>query len=341
MRNSRIIFLIMVASLILSCGMPAASETYNAGEADTLTEQWHSDIPQNGICQATMAEHSYDSGYVCTACQVVSAKLNGTEYTELTAALDAADENNIVVLQRDVKVEDLNFYTTLDLNGMRIAATGIVDASNAYANIVDNVSGGFIDTQNLKMYRANKQLAIDAENNYRYSFETVELMQKVEKLDSDRASVKFYINKASADTQLDDAILAGSEVKIRITVSWTSGGEEKNHSFVYTQDLVDDYVEGWDNKMFTCTISGLEELGEYTITADVVSCNVIVGATEARRLLTWKEYLALTSAEQRAYKESFENRDDYYQWLEDARAAYDAEQETEMDGNIDIGDIVN
>jgi len=237
-------------------------------------------------------------------------------------------------------VESLDLYTTLDLNGKRLAAVGIVDAANADAHIVDNVGGGSVTGTDIRMYRENGQLAVDAAHNNVYTFETVELKQKVEKLDTDRAFVKFYIDKTAADTMLDDSILAGADVKIRLTVEWTEGDINKSHSFVYNQELVDAYISGWDSKIFTCTISGLEGLGEYTITADIVSCNVIARAAEVRKLLTWKEYLALSSAEQRAYKESFENRDDYYKWLKEAREAYEAEQETEMDGNINMGDII-
>lgn len=62
---------------------------------------------------------------------------------------------------------------------------------------------------------------------------------------------------------------------------------------------------------------------------------------EGIELLTWEEYSALTGKEQRAYKESFPNRDDYYAWLDAAQAAYKEKHESEFGGNVDIGDILN
>lgn len=62
---------------------------------------------------------------------------------------------------------------------------------------------------------------------------------------------------------------------------------------------------------------------------------------EGIKLLTWEEYTAMSGKEQRAYKESFPNRDDYYAWLDAAQAAYDAEHSDEMDGNVNIGEIIN
>jgi len=62
---------------------------------------------------------------------------------------------------------------------------------------------------------------------------------------------------------------------------------------------------------------------------------------EESKLLTWQEYVKLSGTEQRTYKESFENSADYYAWLAEAQAAYDAEHESVMDGVINMGDLVD
>ena len=297
-------------------------------------------VPYEVFTYALTGNHTYDNATVCKTCQVVTAKIGDTSYTELETALNASAPDTTVILQRDVKVSCLDLYTTLDINGNNIVSLGIVDAANADANIVDTVGNGSVSGSYIKMYKDNEQIAVDADNNNVYTFEAIPLKQKIEFLDSGTASVKFYVDKAADDTKLDDSIKAGANVKICITVSWMEAGAKKSHSFVYRQSLVDVYVNGWGSKIFTCTISGLEELGDCTIAANIISCGVAVSGDAVRRLLTWREYLALSSAEQRAYKESFENRNDYYKWMQEAREAYDKEQETEMDGNIDIGDIL-
>jgi hypothetical protein len=59
--------------------------------------------------------------------------------------------------------------------------------------------------------------------------------------------------------------------------------------------------------------------------------------------LTYEEYLALSAQAQEAYGRSFSNPLDFFTWLEQAKAEYDAKNpsiEVGGDGNIDIGDII-
>lgn len=57
--------------------------------------------------------------------------------------------------------------------------------------------------------------------------------------------------------------------------------------------------------------------------------------------LTYEEYMAMTATQQQAYFESFASIDDYFTWYNDAKKAYeDAQDRVEIDGEIDIGDII-
>lgn len=269
----------------------------------------------------------------------VVAKIGSCAYTELAEAVSNATADDVIILQQNAYVDSLDLYATLDLNGCQLTVAGVVDAANADAHIIDSVGTGVLVTDELRLYKENNQLPVKTGDNT-YSFETVSLKQKVNLDSAGKATVKFYVDKAASDTMLDEAIRAGEHIKIRLTVSWDEGGIRKEHSYVYKQEMVVSYAEDWDNKIFTCTITGLDELPNYSVTADIVSCSVIVKAVQVRELLTWEEYLALSGTEQRAYKESFENREDYYQWMKEARDAYNAEHETEMDGDINIGDLI-
>lgn len=58
-------------------------------------------------------------------------------------------------------------------------------------------------------------------------------------------------------------------------------------------------------------------------------------------LLTYEEYIAMTPEQQQSYYLSFENYVDFFNWYNEAKAKYDEENKPpEIDGDIDIGDIV-
>lgn len=59
--------------------------------------------------------------------------------------------------------------------------------------------------------------------------------------------------------------------------------------------------------------------------------------------LTYEEYIALSAEAQEAYGRTFSNPLDFFIWLEQAKAEYDAKNpsiEVGGDGNIDIGDLI-
>jgi len=232
-----------------------------------------------GCINGYSESHIYE--YVVTG---IVAKAGDTAYTELPTALDAAAHTELtVILMDNVSVDgNVDIYCALDLNGYALTASGVVDAANEDGHIVDSVGTGTATGSDMLLYETNGMLAIDAANNGVHSYEKVDIVQKVADIEDaegnaveGQKSVKFYIDKAESATKLDDAIKAGSDVEIRITVKW---GDNKSHSFTYTDDLVQKYLADWNNKIFTCTIVGLEDLGEYSIHADVKSDGVVVEA---------------------------------------------------------------
>ena len=203
--------------------------------------------------------------------------VNGeTAYSKVAEALDAADAADTVELVYEAYVSELlDVYCTLDMAGFNLNSKEIVDASTSDGHIVDSVGTSVLSAKAVEMYETNEMLAINAANDGKLSYETVEVRQK-NTVNATNTKVSFYINELADETQLDDSILAGADVKVRLTVKWTEGDAEKSHSFVYSQDLVDQYTADWDNKMFNCTITGMPEGA--TVIAEVVSCGVVVQA---------------------------------------------------------------
>ena len=265
-----------------TAGNPNAELHITGGEFDKIEKS--SVVPLENVTIGVGASYLDMDCLSCVTGEVVvkdPETSRKTVYATLADGLNAAANTaKAVILVKDVAVEgDVDVYSALNLYGHTLTATGVIDASNKDAAIYDSIGDGAATGADVKMHSANGMIGVDAENNGVVKYENVEAKQKLA-AEGDTAFLKFIVDKAAADTLLDEAILAGSDVQVQITVTSAAitGG---SHTFVYEAAMVNAYAENWDNKMFTCSISGLSELGEYTITAEIVSENVVVAATLA------------------------------------------------------------
>lgn len=228
------------------------------------------------------AVHSYTEG-ICTLCGYKEdgsqcAILGSVYYTDLKEALTEGEVNGKTVkLIRDQEIDDLSLYSPLDLNGYTLTVTGVLGAENKDAVLTDSVGiGGVVGK--LVSHSENLQSPVAVDNTWR--FEDISLKQLRETVDSDTLKLKFIIADQAADTLLDEATLTGEEYKVCIQVKWTEDGVEKLHTFRYEPQMVKEYASAWGQKMFTCTITGLSALENYTVTAQLVSGGVTVSAKD-------------------------------------------------------------
>ena len=218
--------------------------------------------------EATGGETFYTTEYAV-------AQIGEETYSKLTAALET--EENVTLLCDAYVDGDVDVFgtATLDLAGFCLNSTGYVSAAPE-AYLIDSVGGSEIVALDVFLTHTAADGKLAVKDGNKVVFETVSVKQKLT-ANGEKTKISFYIDKLAADTKLDDAILAGEDVQVKITVysdSLTGG----YHSFVYSQELVNQYTADWDSKVFTCNIKGLEELGEYTIVAEIVSCGVTVQA---------------------------------------------------------------
>jgi len=233
--------------------------------------------------------HNYSGeDHVCTDCQIIRAKITGTDelYTELPVALEngAAIADQVEML-RDIDINGyLDIYTTLELNGFDLRASNTIDAANELGKIHDAVGTGTVAADGgVYFMETNGQLPVNAKNDGVFTFEDIVMYQRNDYVYdeetgdkiTDQRFVKFYIENTAKMTLLDDSIAAGAEVVARITITWTKDGVTRRHSFNYVQEWMDKYCAAWDKKMFTCYISGLDSLEDYTITGEVVSYEAV------------------------------------------------------------------
>lgn len=252
--------------------------------ACTLCNQKHT-IPAGGT-------HTYEMvGEVatCVYCGLtldgkVVAAIGADYYTDLNEALAAGEAGGKTVkLLRDLELEALDVYSKLDLNGYVLTVTKQVGAENKEAAILDSVgTGGIIGK--VFTHADNGQLPVLIDGVYK--FEDVTVKQIIETVSEDEKRVKITISDAAADTWLDEAIVNGDEIVVRITVRWTEGEEQKFHSFKYAPALVKAYALDdagnsiWGEKMFTCAVTGLESIENCTMTAELVCEKVVVEALD-------------------------------------------------------------
>jgi len=204
--------------------------------------------------------------------------IDGEYYADIEEALtEAKATGKTVKLIKDMELENLNLYGSLDLAGYKLTVTGVLGAENKEATLMDSVGTGAVEGK-LFVRQDNPQLPVPVDGLWK--LERVALNQTIEKVSEDEVTLKFIITDAPEDTLLDEAAVNGDEYKVRIEVKWTENGEEKFHFFRYTPAMVKEYAAVWGEKMFTCTITGLSGLENYKITAQVVSGGACVSAKD-------------------------------------------------------------
>ena len=106
---------------------------------------------------------------------------------------------------------------TLDLNGNNLNANEFASAFEG-THIVDNKGTGKLTADSVSIAEGNNQLPVQIGNEYTFEEVTFKHQYKEE---ATTATYKFYIDSEAAQTMIDDAIKAGSDVAVEVKVSWT------------------------------------------------------------------------------------------------------------------------
>ena len=296
---------------------------------------------ETGVAECIYCGLSMD-GKACCA-------IGADYYSDLEEALAEAKAIGATVkLIKDLEIENLNLYGNLDLSGYTLTVTGVLGAENKEATLSDSVGTGAI-LGKVFMNPDNAQIAVPVAGAWK--LERVAMNQIVETVSEDEVTLKFVFLDGAADTFLDEATVNGDEYRIRIQVKWTENGEEKVHYFRYNTELVKQYASAWGEKMYTCTITGLAELENCKITAQVVSGGVVVSAKDITppsnssvsryesgegyktvgNMLTWENLNAfpiknenMTVREMRQLVVDFYNFSKTFTWVANADNTYDA-----------------
>ena len=194
-----------------------------------------------------------------------------TVYADFDAAIAAAQSGNTVSLTSNVTADQIAVPAgvTLNLYGKTLTANA-VNATAEGAQIKDEKSsknaGGKLVCSNVEVSEDNAFAPIYL--NGEYHFQKFNVQSKLE-----GNVFKFYIADAADAVLLDDLWANGSEgtsVKLEIYVTATQGGSEKSKTFEVGTELIEQYVGGWDTKMFVLTFADLTGITNLECTARVV-----------------------------------------------------------------------
>ena len=251
--------------------IPALGHSYeSAYTAPTYT----ADAFTTYTCKA--CGDSYKETHAGTMLTGVAA-VNGTPYDTLEEALENAEAGATVKLLQAASVDTLLLSggITLDLNGQELTADQLVAIKNTH--IIDSTNGQAlvkIARDSVSVQNTNAQLLLwDAEAGG-YRFVEVSLSQQAERKENGDGYFHFYIQGSDANCALQQALVDGGAdngVYVQVKLVWTDvSGNVAQRTFVYSEELVAMYAENWTTREFRLTVTGMENVQQLHLTAQIV-----------------------------------------------------------------------
>lgn len=290
----------------------------------------------------------------------------GNEYYSLEDALSAVKMGDTISLMSDVTAEDLilPFCVSIDLNGYTLtvdsiltySSNAIVDSSETVSGllIINNVDGNMLSDDNVQL-----PVYDHASGGYRF-FAINVISHAVTRINTNAPKVWFKIQAENFE-QLYDLISAGSEMSIKLKMTWDGQTEETYAvaDLAFTKLWADSYCAN-QNVYVTVTMDGLEGITNVVVTPCIGAYGVEIQSSESIAIpdrqvnepetpsnypynVTYKEYLEMSEDEQLAFYKSFASHNEFKAWREAAKKAYDDSKiEIEMgpDGTIDLGGLI-
>jgi len=219
------------------------------------------------------------------------AAIGNTTYPTLTAALNAAQEQDVVVLLENTELADaiqIPNGVTLDLNGCKLTAPSVI-ANVGDASVIDTKEGQGgvympVNTDNdnrllLKVDNAMLALYDSEEGCYRFFTCTV-VHEKKEYVDSVKFGIMLNVSDAALEL-LQNPVNADVSLTMEMTLTTADGDSALSYSF--KADTVATYVqtvlENTDSTVRYAMV--LSVYGFENLDADVTLCAVPVLATGA------------------------------------------------------------
>ena len=255
----------------------AAPTAAACAQVNTITGESTAQIIWHGAGTCATCGHTFaapGSTLKCATCDAVHESMQG-------AALPW-DGSNITSgnykLTGDLTADVTEISGTLDLNGHTLTVSGNLDAS--VGNIIDSKGTGKLVCENVLFNKAeNEMLPITVDGGY--VFETAPIRKGFRggyTPGATSARYAFYIDKPADQTQVNEALAAGTLV-LEVYVKWDNGTSIQSKNFQLSSKLVADYAqnENWDAMMLALDLTMAEGVTILTCDARVTSNGVTLG----------------------------------------------------------------
>ena len=239
---------------------------------------------EDELVELVTGNHTYAQDgniYTCTVCgysfqaDSIAATVSGHYCTSLEAAVAMANAGagTVVQLHQDAVVSELAISGyTLDLNGYTLMATEAFSSTGS-GNVIDtsDFSVGKLVCDSVTLAEENTYLPITKDDGLHFA--QVGFTQWIEPLAEDTTKVKFYFTQRAKDTIIDDVIKSGStEIDVQLHLAWTDkNGKPRSKTVVFGNELLQKYVQKWDNRVFVATITGTSDVTDLCCTWQVTS----------------------------------------------------------------------
>jgi hypothetical protein len=220
------------------------------------------------------------------------AQIGNVKYETVAAALAVAKSGETVQMIANTKETDAILIimdgVTLDLNGYTVEANYVIAPFDG-SRITDTTNGaGLLKiAKNCLALKTNYQIPVWVSDDAGFRFVNVTGAGICTKLSADSAWFRFQINRDSKEDLLFKAMQDGgveSGLTVRVKMTWTGADQEKVQYAVFKAEHLKTYANSWDDakgkpgQEFRLTVTGIEGLDNFKMTAEVVYDTVACAA---------------------------------------------------------------
>lgn len=341
-----LLVVILTALALLPLTAIANNETHNGH--DDVNSEWtiaNSLSSDSGAGTANDVQHDSNQNSLELAAGTVAVNTDtGLEYTGLANALNDAKAKETVTLMCNLTGQgavEVQSDVILDLNGYDLEA----DVVTVFAGLVMNSKGSsngklIVPKANFKYTHEKEMTGTDNmlpvwENNG-YVFCGVSEIWQQWKVGLDDAQERPKYRFLPGSSKINKILGVDSGIKVCVDIEYKKNGEEDQLSLptmIFSRNHIEQVLESPRRSVMFVSFSGTDQISAISAKAGLKAenCNFSIVSTpiettkSAIREMSYAEYCALSADEQYAYYKSFPSVDDFMQWHNAAKEAYDKE----------------
>ena len=268
--------------------MPDLDEIWFKGNAPEISDSAWNNVkatayyPVNNKTWTEDVMQDYGGDITWKAYEDNIAMINGVGYVTLEKALAAAQDGDVVELQKDTAEELVTVREgiTLDLKGHTLTAEYFVTFNGAQTIDSSEKNTGLLKIDSNRVMISNDNTQLPVWNGEGYVFTPVKFLQAMPSCDRNGFSYVFLPRfKTGATNLLKDGV-EGNKVTIEVRISWRTAQGRENRTVVYNDRYISAAIT--DGGALTISCGGLSKMkaeGGISIESIVVSDTGVIAAS--------------------------------------------------------------